>query len=156
MKVILINAVEVYARSPRPDAHHENMRVVKGSAATETSTLLPVGTKYTDFWVTSTCDRDGTKLSYASNTFNGLVTSSLRVDNLNSMASVGGTTSNFGLDISEGASIFLDEQSVKLAALSKRDMERDAVITVMCHWKQRLTTSRHYNKALINCRTHSN
>lgn len=76
---ILVNSIEVYARSSLIVAHHE--RSVGKKAVPPMTTNAPSNIRYPNVRAISMEDADSCKLNIATQTFNGLITSSIRTDN---------------------------------------------------------------------------
>ncbi|KAK3808892.1 MAG: hypothetical protein J3R72DRAFT_451033 [Linnemannia gamsii] len=115
-QAIMCNTVEVYGRKPSVDAHRERVIVKKGVAS---KTSLPpfTQTRYRDVWPLTLPSSGGEQLLLGTQSFNGLITSSLRLDS-KERASVGGSTSSFQLSSalhSAATRIFLDKEAVKVA-----------------------------------------
>lgn len=77
-KGIMINTIEVYGRTPLTDPHHE--RFLNGKSAN--ATTLPPATNllYNDVCATVKREDSSRKLIIATKSMNGLVTSSIRID----------------------------------------------------------------------------
>ncbi|KAF9995673.1 hypothetical protein BGZ79_010608 [Entomortierella chlamydospora] len=112
-EAVIVNCIEGYGRKKMIDAHHEPFLIKKGVA---TMTSLPPSeeTRYRNVWPLTMNSADGEKMVVGTKSFNGLVTSSLRLDKVDS-PSLGGTTLSFMLNDStdsQATKIFLDEESV--------------------------------------------
>ncbi|KAI9252791.1 hypothetical protein EDC94DRAFT_485499, partial [Helicostylum pulchrum] len=79
-EIVLINTFEVYGRRKLTDSHRESFKIQKGQPP-ETSLPLPISTKYPNVWPTIIHDKDRKKLVIGAQTFNALITSSLKIDN---------------------------------------------------------------------------
>lgn len=110
----------MYGRTNIVDAHCERSMSKKGVAAQTTNP--PIDSKYRNIWVISVDDGDGKKLNISTKTFNGLVTSSMRLD-VNQMPELGATTSGFDIDEDAGrkVQIFLDVANIELATKLAKD-----------------------------------
>lgn len=115
LSAIMINTIEVYGRTSIIDAHCERSMTKKKVAAPTTNP--PIDTRYCNVWVVSMNDIDGSKLNISTKTFNGLVTSSMRLD-ANIIPELGAGTSAFDVDEDTGrqVQIFLDAANVAFAA----------------------------------------
>lgn len=115
LSAIMINTIEVYGRTSIIDPHCERSMTKKKVAATTTNP--PIDTRYHNVWVISMNDVDGKKLNISTKTFNGLVTSSMRLD-INHIPELGASTSAFDVDEHAGRQvrIFLDAANVAFAA----------------------------------------
>ncbi|KAF9945812.1 hypothetical protein BGZ70_003562 [Mortierella alpina] len=113
---IMINAIEVYGRTPMVDAHRERLGTIQ-DVATATSLPHPLWTRYKDIYPTSLPTDHGYRLVIGTQSFDGLVTSSVRLDRVEP-PSVGGSTSSLILDTpaaSKAIRIFLDWECVEKA-----------------------------------------
>ncbi|KAG0304347.1 hypothetical protein BGZ98_005627 [Dissophora globulifera] len=113
---IMANCVEAYGRTKQLDAHREHFVTRKGTAA---ATSLPpsTGSRYPDVWPLSIFAADGPRLVIGTQSFNGLITSSMRLDCVDA-PSIGGSTTAFQLlspQESQATRIFLDLASIKSA-----------------------------------------
>jgi hypothetical protein len=96
--------------------HRERFNTKKGTP-TKTSLPPPTKTRYKDVWPLTIQDSEGERLLLGTQSFNALVTSSLRLDS-KEPASLGGATSSFQLrDKQDSAAtrIYLDKESVNRA-----------------------------------------
>ncbi|KAI8594883.1 hypothetical protein EDD21DRAFT_392661 [Dissophora ornata] len=113
-QAVIVNTVEVYGRPRQVDSHREHA-VLKKQTAVTTSLPPPVGTRYTDVWPLTISALDGERLVIGTQSFNALVTSSLRLD-VEEPPSLGGATMNFTLSTpqaSHATKIFLDSGSIE-------------------------------------------
>ncbi|KAG0247272.1 hypothetical protein BG011_001758 [Mortierella polycephala] len=123
-QAVINNTVEVYGRTRTVDAHRERFFVKDGVAS---RTSLPPATKvrYRDVWPLTLPDTEGERLLLGTQSFNALVTSSLRLD-LKAPASIGAHTSSFRLLNSEDSAathIYLDKESVTVGLSIARNKD---------------------------------
>ncbi|CAO3633153.1 unnamed protein product [Cunninghamella echinulata] len=111
----IINTVEVYGRTKTVDIHRESFGSQKGCSIA--SSLPPSKTRYPNVWPTTLINSDGSKLVIGTQTFNALITSSLRVDTKMD-PSLSAKTLSFVLNnkhSSLATHIFLDKNSIEMA-----------------------------------------
>jgi hypothetical protein len=122
-QAVILNCVEVYGRTKSVDHHREPFGLIKG---VPTRTSLPEeDTRYPNVLPLTVNDVDGAKLVIGTQTFNALVTSSLRID-ANANPIIGATTCSFMLpnkEDSKTTKIYLDGESLKkaLSLISKEE-----------------------------------
>ncbi|KAF8920907.1 hypothetical protein BGZ58_004266, partial [Dissophora ornata] len=113
---VLANTVEVYGRTVMVDAHCEPFGLRKG-VAIRTSLPIPSAAYYKDVWPSTMFSAtEGERLVIGTQSFDALVTSSIRLD-VCDQGSVGATTGNFKLTNkaeSTATRIFLDKESLDL------------------------------------------
>lgn len=110
-ETIMVNTIEGYGRKKIVDIQREPFGNKKYNAI---STICK--TRYFDVWPTTLNSKDGPTLIIGTQTFNALITSSIRLDQT-TKPSVGGVTTNFqllGID-SLSVSIYLNEESIEKA-----------------------------------------
>lgn len=115
-ETIMANTIEVYGRKKNVDLHREPFGNKKHNAI-PTSLPPPCKTRYPDVWPTTLNSNDGSKLVIGTQTFNALITSSIRLDET-TRPNAGGVTTNFqliGIESSLSTSIYLDEESIEKA-----------------------------------------
>ncbi|KAF9986004.1 hypothetical protein BGZ75_002302 [Mortierella antarctica] len=121
-QAIMVNTIEVYGRTPMVDAHRERLRTIQ-DVATVTSLPNPLWTRYKDIYPISIPTDHGHRLVIGTQSFDGLVTSSMRLDRVEP-PSVGGSTSSLILDTpaaSKAIRIFLDWECVEKAVAMTQD-----------------------------------
>ncbi|KAG0245595.1 hypothetical protein BG011_002754, partial [Mortierella polycephala] len=113
---VLANTVEVYGRTSMVDAHCEPFGLKKG-VAIQTSLPKPSVAYYKDVWPsTMFAATEGERLVIGTQSFDALVTSSIRLD-VRGQGSVGAATRNFQLTNKAEATatrIFLDKESLDM------------------------------------------
>lgn len=115
-QTIMANSIEVYGRKKNVDLHRDPFGNRKHYAI-PTSLPPPRKTRYPDVWPTSLNNNDGLKLVIGTQSFNALITSSLRLDEA-ARPNVGGVATNFQLTTTESSLstfIYLDEESIDKA-----------------------------------------
>ncbi|KAI7902420.1 uncharacterized protein BX663DRAFT_486728 [Cokeromyces recurvatus] len=114
-ETIMVNTIEVYGRKKSVDIHREPFRNKKHNAI-PTSLPPPCKTSYSDVYPTTLNSKDGPTLVIGTQTFNALVTPSIRLDQM-TKPSVGGVTTSFQLIGVDPllTNIYLDKDSVEKA-----------------------------------------
>ncbi|CAO3591440.1 unnamed protein product [Absidia cylindrospora] len=151
---IMINTVETYGRTKMVDVHREPFGMKK-QCALSTSIPPPLNTRYPDIWPTTTNNIHGTKLVIGTHAFNALVTSSLRLDQLEP-AMIGAATMNFDLQHLEDSlaiGIYLDQAAVKkaLALAANKDCVSITNHSMLGQLRQ-LNTNFHCPTTYLLCR----
>ncbi|KAF9579966.1 hypothetical protein BGW38_003563, partial [Lunasporangiospora selenospora] len=113
---VLANTVEVYGRTSMVDAHCEPFGLKKG-VAIRTSHPRPSAAFYKDVWPSTMFSAtEGERLVIGTQSFDALVTSSIRLD-VRDQGSVGAVTGNFRLTSeaeSTATRIYLDKESLDM------------------------------------------
>ncbi|KAI8635752.1 hypothetical protein BD408DRAFT_377804 [Parasitella parasitica] len=107
-ETLLINTIEVYGRFRTIDSHYERFNIKKNMFPPNS---LPLNNaRYKNLCLKTVRDPDGVKLLVGTKVFNGLVTSSTRIDR-DLLPEVGPTTSNFVLNGEDAGmiEIYIDE-----------------------------------------------
>ncbi|KAI9303561.1 hypothetical protein BJ944DRAFT_289301 [Cunninghamella echinulata] len=118
-EAVIINNVEIYGRRKTVDDHREPFGIKKQDSTADTSLPPPFKTKYSNVWPVTLDIREGKKLMIGTETFNALITSSMRLDK-RLKPSIGAITMNFTLlqkKDSESCSVYLDKESVEKAMM---------------------------------------
>ncbi|KAF9577262.1 hypothetical protein BGW38_007650, partial [Lunasporangiospora selenospora] len=115
-EAVINNTIEAYGRKRSVDSHRERFGSKKGVIS---KTSLPPSTmaRYKNIWPMTIQGLDGEQLLLGSQSFNALVTSSMRIDT-KEPASIGGSTSSFQLrDPRDSAAtrIYLDKEAADRA-----------------------------------------
>ncbi|KAF8917128.1 hypothetical protein BGZ58_005163, partial [Dissophora ornata] len=126
---IMANCIESYGRRSFVDAHSEQFRLSKGNAP-QTSIPPYKESRYEDIWPMTLPSKEGDKLVIGAQSFNALITSSIRLD-LVEPPSLGGATTLFELKektASKNTKIFLDADSVNEAMkiFNNKDASRNS------------------------------
>ncbi|CEJ05243.1 hypothetical protein RMCBS344292_19188 [Rhizopus microsporus] len=118
---IIVHCNEVYARTKSLDSHRESFKIKKGMLPI--SSLPPQNSEYQNVHVACMNDQDGVKLVIGTKAFNGLITSSLRLDSV-VKPDIGPSTTHFTVYPSSSAKntrIFLSRKSLEEAKRLARD-----------------------------------
>lgn len=91
-KTLLVLCNEVYGRKRSVDVHREDF--TDKSKLQTSSSLPPHRSIYSNIWVTTIVDKQGSKLVLGTKIFNSLITSSIRIDSFHE-PEVGPTTQHF-------------------------------------------------------------
>ncbi|KAG0319248.1 hypothetical protein BGZ99_005215 [Dissophora globulifera] len=122
-QAIMVNALEVYGRTPMVDSHCESFGIKKG-VPVQTSLPKPDLTHYKDVWPTTLGPgAESDRLVIGTQSFDALVTLSVRLD-VSRQGSVGANTGTFSLrsdDDSRSTRIFLDKESLELGMALNQD-----------------------------------
>jgi hypothetical protein len=123
-EAVIANTVEVYGRQKTVDIHREPFVVQKGHPVT-TSLPPPIKTRYEKVWPVTLPTIDGKRLVIGTNSFDALITSSLRLDTRMD-PSIGASTPSFSLNDSAQSldtKIFLDKQQLELGLKIAKDKD---------------------------------
>lgn len=113
----ILNTIEVYGRTKPVDVFSEPFGKIKGSAQTTSMPPTAIHTRYPGLWPTTLMSSEGSKLVIGTKVSNVLVTSSMRLDTVET-PSVGGITINFTIPCpkdSLNCKIFLDNSMLEQA-----------------------------------------
>jgi hypothetical protein len=114
-QIIIINCIEVYARLPTLDRHFERF----SSSTNPDSSIPTISNKYKGLNVTILNNHNSRKLTIGTFVFNGLVTSSLRLD-MDAEPELGASTLNF--TPSANTKVYIAHSSITSAKII---MEKD-------------------------------
>ncbi|KAF9425426.1 hypothetical protein BGZ94_007529 [Podila epigama] len=146
---VLVNTVEVYGRTSMVDAHCEPFGLKKG-VAIRTSHPRPSAAYYKDVWPsTMSSATEGERLTIGTQSFDALVTSSIRLD-VRHQGSVGAVTGNFQLtNEAESAAtrIFLDKESLDMGVALCRDRKAYRITNSHLHCQLRQLKTKFYDSS---------
>lgn len=131
-EILLINMVEVYARSAPLDAHHERIGPIKTFSSIPTRLDF-----YQDIVVKQVYEDNSKKLIIGTFSFNALITSSLRLD-INCLPQVGPSTHNFSP--SKNTRIYIAHSSIELANSIIEDRKEELYPYDLFHQLRQLRT----------------
>ncbi|KAG0195839.1 hypothetical protein BGX28_000533, partial [Mortierella sp. GBA30] len=146
---VIANTVEVYGRTSMVDAHCEPFGLKKG-VAIRTSLPRPSAAYYKDVWPSTMISAtEGERLVIGTQSFDALVTSSIRID-VRDQGSVGATTGNFQLTNnieSKATRIFLDRESLDLGVALCQDRKAYRITNSHLHCQLRQLKTKFYDSS---------
>ncbi|CAO3687176.1 hypothetical protein G6F70_009115 [Rhizopus microsporus] len=154
-EALLINTIEVYGRFRTIDSHYERFNMKKNMLPP--TSLPPNNTRYQNVCLTTIRDSDGVKLLVGTKVFNGLVTSSIRIDK-ELFPEVGPTTSNFVLDneYARKVEIYIEETAWYDAKKLAEDESAQEVYSFNILYQLRQLRSKfHHYSTYFSCRGYS-
>ena len=151
-EALLINTIEVYGRFRTIDSHYERFNMKKNMLPP--NSLPPNNARYKNVCFTTVRDPDGVKLLVGTKTFNGLITSSTRIDK-ELLPEVGPTTSNFILNREDAGmiEIYIEETAWYDAKKLAEDESAQEVYSFNILYQLRQLRSKfHHYSTYFSCR----
>ncbi|CEP09839.1 hypothetical protein, partial, partial [Parasitella parasitica] len=149
---LLINTIEVYGRFRTIDSHYERFSIKKNMLLP--NSLPSNNTRYKNVCLTTIRDSDGVKLLVGTKVFNGLVTSSTRIDK-ELLPEVGPTTSNFVLNKEDARmiEIYIEETAWYDAKKLAEDESAQEIYSFNILYQLRQLRSKfHHYSTYFSCR----